>query len=109
MLTDLLSKLVEATYFQLYKRTKHVFEEAWRVLKFRDVCLRASSKSSSSEDGELILRELGTLMDESHESCTKLCDNSCPEVDDLVRIAKEAGAYGSRITGSYYSVDMDLF
>ena len=73
---------VEATYFQLYKRTKHVFEEAWRVLKFREVCLRAASETTSAEGGETILNELGKLMDDSHESCSKLCENSCPEVNE---------------------------
>ena len=93
---------VEATHFQLYKRTKHVFEEAWRVLKFREVCLRAASETSSAESGETLLNELGKLMDDSHDSCSKLCENSCPEVNELVRIAKEAGAYGSRITGKHF-------
>ena len=39
-------------------------------------------------------------MDESHESCSTLCESSCPEVDALCRLAKAAGAYGSRITGA---------
>ena len=38
---------VEATHFQLYKRTKHVFGEALRVLQFRDVCLAAASASDN--------------------------------------------------------------
>ena len=86
---------VEATHFQLYKRAKHVFSESLRVLQFREVCLRAKDTSSSEET----LRELGRLMDESQKSCSELCDSSCPEVDLLCRLAKEAGAYGSRITG----------
>ena len=102
---------VEATHFQLYKRTKHVFEEAWRVLKFREVCLRAASETSSAESGETILNKLGKLMDDSHESCSKLCENSCPEVNELVLIAKEAGAYGSRITGKilFYRLGIALY
>jgi galactokinase len=36
---------VEAERFQLYKRAKHVFSEALRVLQFREVCLQASSSS----------------------------------------------------------------
>ena len=105
------SSSVEATHFQLYKRTKHVFEEAWRVLKFREVCLRAASETSSAESGETLLNELGKLMDDSHESCSKLCENSCPEVNELVRIAKEAGAYGSRITGKilFYRFGIALY
>ena len=34
---------VEAEYFQLYKRTRHVFTEALRVLEFREVCVRAQA------------------------------------------------------------------
>jgi galactokinase len=33
---------VEASHFQLYKRTKHVYDEALRVLEFRDLCLQAA-------------------------------------------------------------------
>ncbi|KZT02253.1 Galactokinase [Laetiporus sulphureus 93-53] len=89
---------VEATHFQLYKRTKHVFEEALRVLQFREICLRAADAPSPLPESTLI--ELGALMDASHRSASTLCENSCPEVDELVRIAKDAGAYGSRITGA---------
>ncbi|EJD07056.1 galactokinase gal [Fomitiporia mediterranea MF3/22] len=91
---------IEAEYFQLYKRAKHVFSESLRVLQFREVCLRAKDSSSSSSSSEETLRELGHLMDESQRSCSELCDSSCPEVDLLCRLAKEAGAYGSRITGA---------
>ena len=90
---------VEATHFQLYKRTKHVLPEAWRVLEFHDVCLRAEQENALASDSDAYLRELGSIMDASHKSCSELCENSCPEVDLLVRLAKEAGAYGSRVTG----------
>ena len=90
---------VEASRFQLYKRAKHVFSEALRVLEFRDVCLGQSTTQSTAGDAVSIPRELGRLMDESHVSCSMLCENSCPEVDTLSRLAKEAGAYGSRVTG----------
>lgn len=86
---------VEATHFQLYKRAKHVFTEALRVLQFREVCLRASSSPSSS-----VLEKLGKLMNESQESCSRLYDCSCPELDELVQLARSAGAYGSRLTGA---------
>lgn len=89
---------VEATHFQLFKRTKHVFEEALRVLQFRDVCLRATATAGALAEGTL--RELGALMDASHDSAAVLCENSCAEVDALVRAAKDAGAYGSRVTGA---------
>ncbi|EPT05481.1 hypothetical protein FOMPIDRAFT_1021304 [Fomitopsis schrenkii] len=89
---------VEATHFQIYKRAKHVFEEALRVIEFRAACLRASEREGALP--ESVLHELGALMDASHHSASTLCENSCPEVDELVRIAKRAGAYGSRITGA---------
>ena len=85
-------QIVEAEHFQLYKRAKHVFAESRRVLEFREVCLREGNADDT-------LRELGRLMDESHKSCSELCESSVPEVDLLCRLAKEAGAYGSRITG----------
>lgn len=39
---------VEATHFQLYKRAKHVFSEALRVLQFRAVCLAAAASPSTA-------------------------------------------------------------
>lgn len=111
---------VEATHFQLYKRTKHVFSEALRVLQFRDTCLAAASASTnprvheptlneparpdaSSTTDELddeILRTLGALMDASQASCSALYECSCPELDALTQLCRDAGAYGSRLTGA---------
>jgi galactokinase len=89
--------IVEATYFQLYKRTKHVFSEARRVLQFRQTCLLAA-KSSDANDSKF-LEDLGRLMNDSQSSCSLLYECSCPELDNLTRMAREAGAYGSRLTG----------
>ena len=98
--------IVEATHFQLYKRAKHVFSEALRVLEFREVCLSKAesdnTESDSGEDANATCRALGRLMDESHKSCSELCENSCPEVDLLCRLAKDAGAYGARVTGTWF-------
>ncbi|KAI0366157.1 galactokinase gal [Pilatotrama ljubarskyi] len=89
---------VEAEYFQLYKRARHVITEAIRVLEFREVCLRANAAEGSLPEDTL--RTLGALMDASHESCSTLCESSCPEVDQLAELARAAGAYGCRITGA---------
>ncbi|KAH9856685.1 galactokinase gal [Lenzites betulinus] len=89
---------VEAEYFQLYKRARHVITEAIRVLEFREACLRAQAAEGALPDDTL--RALGALMDASHESCAALCESSCAEVDQLAALARASGAYGCRITGA---------
>ncbi|KAG5337498.1 hypothetical protein C0989_009496 [Termitomyces sp. Mn162] len=83
---------VEATHFQLYKRAKHVYAEALRVLQFRQTCLEATDTAA--------LERLGRLMNESQTSCAELYQCSCPELDELTQLARKAGAYGSRLTGA---------
>ncbi|PPQ92591.1 hypothetical protein CVT25_007283 [Psilocybe cyanescens] len=89
---------IEATYFQLYKRAKHVFSEARRVLQFRRTCLEAAVSSDANDT--FYIESLGRLMNDSQTSCSKSFECSCPELDELTRLAREAGAYGSRLTGA---------
>ena len=42
----------------------------------------------------------GRLMDESHRSCRDDYQISCPQLDELVRLAKVGGAIGARLTGA---------
>ncbi|KAL1923312.1 uncharacterized protein VTP21DRAFT_8292 [Calcarisporiella thermophila] len=81
---------VRCDKFQLYKRAKHVFSEALRVLQFRDVCLDSADP----------FYELGALMNASQESCRDLYNCSCNEIDELTQICRNAGASGSRLTGA---------
>ncbi|MFN2571203.1 MAG: galactokinase [Gemmatimonadales bacterium] len=46
------------------------------------------------------LRQFGTLLYESHESCKRLYACSAPELDTIVAAAKRAGALGARLTGA---------
>lgn len=46
------------------------------------------------------LEELGKLMNESHASCRDLYDCSSDELEVLTKMCREAGAYGSRLTGA---------
>ncbi|KAG2347850.1 Galactokinase [Suillus weaverae] len=95
---------VETTNFELYLRAQHVFEEALKVLKFREVCLTGGDNEESK------LQTLGKLMNDSHDSCHRRFDCSHPKVNDLVRVAQsfrevETGRgkgriYGSRLTGA---------
>ncbi|KAG8973918.1 galactokinase [Tulasnella sp. 425] len=112
---------VEASHFQLYKRAKHVFSEALRVLQFREVSLRGVQEfketapmptvrqflgrqmpqpDPDSKASDSAQHELGRLMNESHESCDQLFDCSSPELNQLTSLAREAGALGSRLTGA---------
>ncbi|KAJ7649836.1 Galactokinase [Roridomyces roridus] len=91
---------VDATHFKLYKRAKHVYSEALRVLKFRKLCLDTAAAATSMDDNVAALKELGDLMNESQTSCADDFQCSCEELDQLTQIAREAGAYGSRLTGA---------
>eukprot|EP00198_Chlamydomonas_reinhardtii_P012190 XP_001701527.1 galactose kinase [Chlamydomonas reinhardtii] len=88
-------RALQVTYaFPLRKRAVHVYTEAQRVLDFRAVC-----EDASLPPGER-LAKLGRLMSDSHASCAELYGCSCTELDELVGIAKEAGALGARLTGA---------
>ncbi|KAJ7817770.1 Galactokinase [Mycena olivaceomarginata] len=92
---------VDATHFKLYKRAKHVYSEALRVLQFRKLCLdTAAAPAAEGADGVAVLKQLGQLMNDSQTSCADDFDCSCEELDELTRLAREAGAYGSRLTGA---------
>jgi len=93
---------VEATRFQLYKRAKHVYAEALRVLQFRQTCLdvAVASADGSIPESNTALESLGHLMNESQRSCAELFECSCPELNELTQLARNAGAYGSRLTGA---------
>jgi N-acetylgalactosamine kinase len=74
--------------FSLLRRTRHVLSEAERVAHAEDA-LRGGDALA-----------FGQLMDASHYSCRDDYEISCPELEDLVRMAKEAGAIGARLTGA---------
>ncbi|KAL8799537.1 MAG: hypothetical protein Q9182_005812 [Xanthomendoza sp. 2 TL-2023] len=86
---------VDATRFMLGRRARHVFSEALRVIAFK----RLLQDPASTSDPDLLPR-LGALMNETQDSCRDIYDCSCPEIDQLCKIARDAGAYGSRLTGA---------
>ncbi|KAF8341177.1 putative galactokinase 2, partial [Amanita rubescens] len=79
---------VETTDFQLYTRAEHVLSESLRVLQFRKICSSVAA----------VLESLGNLMNESQRSRSSLFDCSCPELDTLVSLSIQAGAFGSQLT-----------
>ncbi|KAJ2004368.1 galactokinase, partial [Coemansia thaxteri] len=84
---------VRAKHFKLLQRAQHVFSEALRVAKFRQVCESASMVADS-------FAALGDLMNQSQDSCRDLYECSCPELDELCAIARRVGSFGSRLTGA---------
>lgn len=78
----------EHPMYALLQRATHVLTEADRVERAQ-AALRAGDWAG-----------LGVLMDASHASCRDDFEVSCPELEELVAAAKQAGAYGSRLTGA---------
>ncbi len=74
--------------FKLKQRYRHVVSE-WDRVEQSLLALRAGD----------VLR-FGRLMNESHVSCRDDYEISCPELDVLTGLAREAGALGSRLTGA---------
>lgn len=86
---------IRAERFELYKRSKHVFTEALRVLQFQALC-----NSTSSVDNGTVYKKLGALMDGSQNSLRDLYNCSCDELNQVIDIAKRNGSVGSRLTGA---------
>jgi len=86
---------VRAEKFLLHQRAQHVFSEALRVLAFKELL-----QSPPPNPNTTLLPRLGKIMSETQASCRKVYDCSCPELDHLCNIAKEAGSYGGRLTGA---------
>jgi galactokinase len=93
---------VRAERFKLQQRALHVFSEALRVLQFMALLEDPSSHKANATDSttETYNQALGALMNETQDSCRDLYECSCPELDELCRIARAAGSYGSRLTGA---------
>ncbi|KIW08165.1 galactokinase [Verruconis gallopava] len=83
---------VRAERFMLRQRALHVFREATRVAKFKALL--------DNPPAEGLLKDLGALMNETQDSCRDIYDCSCPELDEMCRLARAAGSYGSRLTGA---------
>ncbi|KAK7329586.1 hypothetical protein VNO77_23756 [Canavalia gladiata] len=79
--------------YKLHQRAAHVYSESKRVHAFKDT---VSSKLSEEEK----LKKLGDLMNESHRSCSVLYECSCSELEELVKICRDNGALGARLTGA---------
>jgi galactokinase len=73
---------------QLQRRFRHVLREAARVESARNALLSRDAAA------------FGRLMSASHASLRDDYEVSCPELDDLVAIARSSDALGARLTGA---------
>ncbi|MEK7380795.1 MAG: galactokinase [Gemmatimonadota bacterium] len=72
----------------LFRRFRHVLTEGHRV----------EQATVALETGDY--RGMGRLLDASHASLRDDYQVSCPALDELVTVAREAGAVGARLTGA---------
>jgi galactokinase len=72
----------------LLKRFRHVITEGARVIR-AEIAMRGDALAS-----------FGILMNGSHASLATDYEVSIPELDELVGIARDAGAVGARLTGA---------
>lgn len=91
---------VRGERFKLRQRALHVFTEAARVTDFLTLLEDKSNHSTSGGDTTTYNQKLGDLMNATQDSCRELYECSCPEIDEICKIAREAGSYGSRLTGA---------
>jgi len=87
-LEGLLTLAGQALEGELQKRFRHVVSEGARVEEARLAMLRGDA------------RAFGRLMDASHRSLREDYEVSSSELDQLVAIAREAGALGARLSGA---------
>lgn len=91
---------VRAERFKLRQRALHVFSEALRVMEFMALLEDPAQHPDSSTDTAAYNEKLGALLNATQDSCREAYECSCEEIDRICQIAREAGSYGSRLTGA---------
>ncbi|KXJ95714.1 ribosomal protein S5 domain 2-type protein [Microdochium bolleyi] len=95
---------VRGEYFKLRQRALHVFTEALRTQQFlallEDTSKHPGGGTSATDSSAAYNQQLGTLMNETQDSCRDVYECSCPEIDQICAIIRGAGGYGSRLTGA---------
>lgn len=94
---------VRASHFKLRQRALHVFSEALRVQQFMSLLEDPENHpdlSASDSNTTVYNEKLGALLNDTQDSCRDDYECSCDEIDQICRIARKAGSYGSRLTGA---------
>ncbi|KAI8085144.1 galactokinase [Halteromyces radiatus] len=90
---------VQTDVFRLHQRAVHVLTEARRVQQFIYICHQHEQDVNNTNNND-VLKQLGDIMNSSHESCATSFDCSCPELDQVCNVARQHGAFGARLTGA---------
>ncbi|KAK9378113.1 ribosomal protein S5 domain 2-type protein [Kockiozyma suomiensis] len=93
---------IRAKYLNLRDRAEHVIEESFRCKCFSSLLasLTTNLRALSASESTPYFDALGELMNASQQSGSSKFECSCPEINELCRIAQKYGASGSRITGT---------
>ncbi|KAI8057344.1 ribosomal protein S5 domain 2-type protein [Syncephalis plumigaleata] len=91
---------VRISKLKLYDRAYHVYSEAARVCRFRQICMEIADQNVSLDQQQTSKQLLGELMNQSQTSCRDYYECSCPELDLLTDICRKYNAYGARLTGA---------
>ena len=95
---DQVTVIDERKNYHILQCTAHPVHEHDRVQRFKEFLL-ALSDFSFAKSKATILKSMGDLMYQSHESYS-LCGLGSPRTDEIVALAKGAsGIYGAKITG----------
>ncbi|CAB9527802.1 acetylgalactosamine kinase [Seminavis robusta] len=89
-----------AESYSVRDRLLHVLSEARRVQAFRSLCGGPADNNANNnkKDAE---RQVGTLLNQSHASCSDWYQCSSRQLDQLQHTCQQApGALGSRMTGA---------
>jgi L-arabinokinase len=94
---DAITTIGDHTNYQVLQCTSHPVFEHNRVLQFKNYLTRLQKESIDQRID--ILKSMGELMYQSHESYSR-CGLGSPRTDEIVALAKTIpGIYGAKITG----------
>ena len=79
---------------ELYKRCRYILTETQRTFAIKKLCL------DQSIDDETKMVELGKLLDDGQRSSLEEYDCSGPELEEIMSMGREAGAYGGKLSGA---------
>lgn len=95
---DRVTMIDELKNYHVRQCTSHPVYENERVVQFRDYLL-ALHESPNKNERLTLLKKMGELMYQSHESYS-LCGLGSDRTDEIVALARNAsGVYGAKITG----------